>query len=84
MNVYPNPSSGYFYVDIEVPDQMTTEDKQLSVVDMFGKNIISRWINTTEKYFQESFDLTGKTNGLYFIVLQLANKTITRKLVLNQ
>jgi hypothetical protein len=93
--VYPNPSTGYVNVDadftntvIEQPvaasNTATKNTSEIRVLDMNGKMVFSKIVESTEAIFHENIDLTGKLNGLYLIILKIADKTITEKLTLNR
>jgi hypothetical protein len=94
MNIYPNPSSGLVNIDIEMGEDVASETllesitdikrMEVKVVDMQGKTLAAKFIEQSGSIIQEHFDLTGIANGLYFIVFQLADNTITKKLIINR
>jgi hypothetical protein len=94
MVLYPNPSAGY--VNIQADLTNTSADptidplkstksipSEISVMDMDGKLVFRKIVENTEALIQEHIDLTGKLNGLYLIILKIADKTITEKLTIN-
>jgi hypothetical protein len=94
--IYPNPSTGYVNVDVDLTNTVieqpvaalsTGKNKttsEIRVLDMNGKMVFTKMIESTESIFHQNIDLTGKLNGLYLIILKIADKTITEKLTLNR
>ena len=91
--LYPNPTSGYVNIEadftstiFEQPDDALGKNNKTSseirVMDMNGKMVFTKMIENTETIFHENIDLTGIANGLYFLVLQMADKVINEKLIL--
>lgn len=74
-NVYPNPSTGVVQVDID-----SNEPSQLSVYNSIGQ-MVSRTENVQRWHIM---DLSGNTNGIYFIEVRNGNETYTKKLMLNR
>lgn len=90
LTLYPNPSTGNVNIMAELLQEDTQEgqapDKhELKVMDMSGKIVFSKIIaNNVNSTFQEEIDLSGYSNGLYFIVLQMADKVLQEKLILSK
>lgn len=88
IKVYPNPSNGPVVVVAEfadgfVPGEPSVMVQELKVVDMAGKTIISKHINISGyDPYQENLDLSGFANGLYFVVIQIADQVVREKLLL--
>lgn len=75
LDVYPNPSSGIF--NLNVPQNITVENAFIDVMDINGKSVynskISSGLNT--------LDLTELANGMYFIRMNDGINDYFRKLV---
>jgi hypothetical protein len=89
MILYPNPSTGQVNVLAKIvqerpEDEFSFDWSKLTVLDISGKTIISKQIARSGTIVQENLDLSGISNGLYFIVLQMADKIIKEKLILNK
>ncbi len=93
--LYPNPSTGYVNIDadlthagIEPTDislkSSTDKPLEINVLDIYGKIIYSKLVESTAAMYHDNIDLTGKMNGLYFIIIKVAGTTITEKLTLNR
>jgi hypothetical protein len=94
--LYPNPSTGYVNVDADFTNtsseqtvnaqksSSSSNPSELKVMDMNGKMVFSKMIESTESIFHENIDLSGKMNGLYFIILKIADKTISSKITINR
>jgi hypothetical protein len=92
--LYPNPSTGYVNIEadltntnLEQPvDALKSTDNatsEINVMDMNGKLVFTKVVESTESMIRENIDLTGKLNGLYLVILKIAGKTITERLTLN-
>ena len=77
LNVYPNPNSGLFQVDISL---MTFKDVQLKVFDMSGRVIVGKDLGNTLNH-REAVDLTEYPSGLYLMRLTLDNIPVYRKVM---
>ncbi len=91
--IYPNPSTGLVNVDIRFNEPTTDLNgesvnnplrSELKVVNMSGKIVFSKLMESTESVLMENLDLTGVSNGLYNVVLQTANKILSEKLIINK
>jgi hypothetical protein len=71
LNVYPNPSSGIFHLDV------VTAMKDIEVYDMLGQRI---YFNTTNNYI----DLSGKPEGIYCVVLKNEGSKFIGRLVVDR
>jgi hypothetical protein len=76
IKTYPNPSSGYF--NIEVEDGIEISD--LKVFDINGKLIQTIVSDHSSKL---SIDLTGKPKGVYFLQAETDKGMIYKKIILN-
>lgn len=90
LTVYPNPSSGIVNIKIEkteTSNQSETEINQnssfLKIIDSFGRTIFSKLIEDNTSQIEDMIDLSSISNGLYFIVYQIADKVVSQKLILN-
>ncbi len=88
MKLYPNPSSGKVNVLSEINLEQLDEDFDydwsiLKVLDIAGNTIFTKRIERTGLTVQDNIDLSGISNGLYFVVLQIANRVIKEKLIIN-
>ena len=79
MNVFPNPSNGHVFIDINL---QRAEDGTVTVHDLMGKVLYTRELNNTSTMSLEA-DLSALSKGMYTVVLRTKNKRITRKLMLN-
>ena len=96
LTLYPNPTTGKVnimvekvqipeYIDNEEPGQQIGDKRPyISIIDISGKILFSKLIYFYEPYFKETFDLSGVKNGLYFVVLNISNKIVKSKLLLNR
>ncbi len=78
--VFPNPTQNRFWVEISNPKM---ENVTLEVFDVLGRQILfdtSRFSGTEKR----SLSLAGKANGIYYVRATIANKTITRSILLKE
>lgn len=74
-SVYPNPSTGNVHISID-----SNEPSQVSVYNSLGQ-----LVNHTENVQRwHIMDLSGNSNGIYFIEVRNGNETYTKKLMLNR
>jgi type IX secretion system substrate protein len=79
LQVFPNPSSGFVYIDF---DQGDAGDAEIRVLDISGK-----LVQTVDKRMNAQapieIDLRGNLPGVYMIEVRIGHKAAVRKIVLN-
>lgn len=75
INVHPNPGNGLFIIDIPSTD----ENIDVEVMNMAGQVIYSDVIGQNAGGYQ--LDLSGKSNGVFFVKFTTSSETIIRKVV---
>lgn len=89
LKLFPNPSTGKFSILSEIATQQESSNNgssrsEIRVVDLSGKTIFSKQLDAiTEPTNLEHVDLTGISNGMYFVILQIADKLVKEKLLIN-
>ena len=78
IEVYPNPGSGKYTIDVKIPE---TESLELLVLDQTGKEVFSRKLKNTAGSFKSDIDISDKAKGLYFLVLKSGKRTQVEKLI---
>jgi hypothetical protein len=72
-DLYPNPSSGIFYIDILLQKE---EEIKLEVRDVLGKVI---WVKEFKgKHIKPLANLSKIPNGVYFVTLKIKSKVETK------
>jgi hypothetical protein len=80
ISLFPNPSNGMVYVNTSLPSAQNIE---IRIFDVIGRTIgYVKQNDVTNNTF--SFDLSDKTNGVYFVEIIANGESITKKLVLNR
>lgn len=74
-SVYPNPSTGRFHLNIKSD---TNDTYQVKVVNLIGKTLVQKEV---ESNFETEFDLTAYPKGVYFIQIQLDQRQIIKRIV---
>jgi hypothetical protein len=79
LNVYPNPSDGSIYLDINLNG---LNDGKIEVYDMMGKltytNLLTNFDNEILKV-----DLSTFGSGVYFVTLFAGNNHISKKIIIH-
>jgi len=73
ISLYPNPANES--VTIEVPENM--DRSELIFTNMIGQTVLRKNVTSTSV----TMDLTGFSNGIYFVHVQNGNQRITKKLI---
>jgi hypothetical protein len=94
MSVFPNPSSGTLNVTIDMTKSSYTEKDaeiplqdsyhEIHVIDISGKTILTRFLEQTQSIIKETIDLSHISDGFYFVIYKMADKTITEKFILER
>lgn len=74
-SIYPNPSTGRFHLNIKSDNYDTY---QVKVVNLIGKTLIQKEV---ESNFETEFDLTAYPKGVYFVQIQLDQRQIIKRIV---
>lgn len=73
--VYPNPSN--YNATIKFENVFENKNAAVRLIDVSGKMVFSTELTNTNNY---TLDVSSFSNGIYFVQLQTAEKTITKKL----
>ena len=80
ITVFPNPSTGQFYVDF---DEVLTEAIQVKVVNQIGEVVISESYGSVQPFSFYQFDLSGKPAGIYYFEVVIGDQLFSQPIVLN-
>ena len=72
INVYPNPSDGYFTIE-----NRTNNSFNLQIINLAGKVIYQKDLNERT----EKIDITDYSDGIYFIKLYEGNRIVVGKII---
>ncbi len=78
ISLYPNPSSGQFYVDVVTEG---TSDVLLNVYNVVGQKVLSQ-NDFVDKSKQISLDLSSQPKGIYMVEIRTNFETRTEKVIL--
>ncbi|MFK7925201.1 MAG: T9SS type A sorting domain-containing protein [Bacteroidia bacterium] len=76
VQVYPNPSNGVFYVEVQDTDLMQLE---LKVVNLIGKTIKQETLEANQRL---QIDLHNQPKGVYFVHLKAGNDVYMKRIVI--
>ena len=80
LNLFPNPTSGLLNIVLENVDDKLAN---LSVYNLFGKEIMSREITTTETTVH-TVDMSQQTSGQYLVKLTVGDQTVSKIFTLTE
>ncbi len=66
LNIYPNPSTGIFFLDYNFNFDGVAN---LNIIDVNGKVLIKRLLNLTLESNRTEVDLSGISTGIYFVII---------------
>lgn len=75
-SVYPNPTNGVFYLNIE--DSGTTP-YNVKVVDLLGKTVFERQVAPNQ---EARFDLSTVHKGIYFVEITRSQDRVIQRVVI--
>ncbi|MCX6297435.1 MAG: peptide-N-glycosidase F-related protein [Bacteroidetes bacterium] len=78
LNVYPNPTDGHVYIDINMTKK---EDGLVEIFDVMGKKVYKYEFKALTAESIEA-DLSSLRSGVYFVTLKSGNDIITKKLMI--
>ena len=79
LNVSPNPTSGVFNINVNLPEN---EEIAINVYNSVGQQIINVENGSINKGTY-AVDITNQANGIYYVQMNVQGTIITKKLVLN-
>lgn len=77
INIYPNPSSGMFNIELE---RDSSDDINIEIFDVVGKIVFNKRFNYSEKI---KVDATTVPQGLYLLKVKVNSKTISKQIIIN-
>lgn len=81
ITIYPNPSTGKYYVDI---DEVITGNIEVKVVNNTGQLVYSDSYNSDSWYSGYNFDLSDQPAGLYYFEIVIGGQIFTQPIILNR
>lgn len=77
-DLFPNPSSGIFNLNLFHPDPGIAD---VSVTDLNGRKLFSKQYQVNLNSYQFNFDLEGFPKGIYVLLVRLNGSSLSKKLV---
>ena len=78
VNLFPNPVVGTLHFSGNYFDS----DTNIQLVNLLGKVVLTKNIRSNSNNNSKSINISELSSGLYFVVLNNKNKTITKKIVI--
>ncbi len=80
LNVSPNPTSGLFNINVNLPEN---EDIAINVYNAVGQQVMEVENGNISKG-SYAVDITNQANGIYYVQMNVQGTIITKKVVLNR
>lgn len=74
--VFPNPTSGVFFLNI---DSQFSEAFEVKVVNLIGQPVKIQEVPTNQ---QTQFDLSGLPKGVYFVKIKVDQQQVVKRIIL--
>jgi hypothetical protein len=78
IRVYPNPSAGKFFIDIE----SINRPQDIRIIDINGKQVWGEHFSGQNTHLQSPVDMSGCAKGVYFLIIKQGKQSVGRKLVI--
>ncbi|MCW3085665.1 MAG: hypothetical protein JWP12_3031 [Bacteroidetes bacterium] len=78
LNVYPNPTDGHVYIDIDLTEK---QNGNIEITDIFGKKVYTHEFKELSAESLEA-DLSGLKKGMYFVNLRTTDGLLSKKLLI--
>lgn len=78
LDIFPNPTDGQLTVQFTAPAKSTV----VRIVDLNGKEVIRRDLNSFNGSFRETFNLSAQPKGTMILTIQQGDQTFTEKIIL--
>ncbi len=80
-NLYPNPTSGSFVVELV---GVSTSSINIRLLDVVGKEIQFHKVFITSETMELTFDLSEQADGIYYVVLETERGILNKKVVVQR
>ena len=77
-NIYPNPSSGVFALDLELKEQ---SDVSVKIYSLLSNDMIDYKKVENKKEYKIDYNLT-MVPGLYFVLIETQNEKLVKKIII--
>ena len=81
INVYPNPSTGEFQLEMDVNYAMNLD---IVVTNALGQKLLVRSLNTTNGVHTETIDLSTEAVGVYYLNISSEGNTLTNRMIIKK
>lgn len=80
LDVFPNPTQGLITVRAVMPQAIGAE---IRVINLMGQTVMTHPVGMAQNW-TETLDMGAFSDGIYFLRLETAHETVTRKIVLEK
>ena len=81
LSYYPNPATnGRFKLRFDVPEE---NEVSIKIYNLDGREIFNRYFDAFDGTYAETIDLSGQSEGIYLLEIQMEGKRLTRKIAID-
>lgn len=81
IDIYPNPTSGNFFIDAELND---ASEMNISLVNVLGVRVLEKTVEVRNTFFKEEIEMSGLADGTYFLLIETDQGSLYRRIVKGQ
>ena len=81
INVYPNPSTGVFQLDLDVNESMSLD---IVVTNVLGQKLLVKSLNTINGAHTETIDLSTEAVGVYYLNISSEGTQLTNRMIIKK
>jgi len=78
VSIQPNPNNGHFIFSFSVATRM---DVTVEVINALGQSVFNETLREFEGTYRKEMDLTGMSNGVYYLKIKRGEETSSHKIV---
>ena len=79
LNIFPNPSRNIFNITFK---SKNAQDLEVRIINVVGEVVYTEHLDRFVGEYTKVIDLTNKTKGIYFLLIETGNGMINKKLIL--
>ncbi len=78
INIYPNPTTGNFYIDI---DTSLKGDMDITIYNLSGQNLYNKSIPVSKNFENQNIDINHFQSGIYMLKVVIDGKEYSKRII---